>query len=224
MRRRLVLLSFAGITVGSGCTALLEASEEEDDQGEQVDTTDDTSVTFGEIIRFDDSYAIEMVIEEEEVEGLLILRVDGENFLQQFHDESGQDSFEFYSVDGDTYLVIDDMCYFDPSGQEVPEGPDPAAIDEDIDPNLEAIGTTEIDGTTVYRFDVIDSELDSSIAYYVEKESGYLRRVESDDLIVDFHSWGDIAAIEKPDLECYEIEDFPENEIADLPEDTVAED
>ena len=221
MRRRLVLLSFAGIPLASGCTALMESIDDGDDSANGTAPTDDDTVTFGDVIQLEESYAIEMSLDDEGTTGTLILTVDGANFSQEFVGESPDESFTVYSIDGDNFLVIEDMCYYEPGGDDEPDSPEAETFEEDIDHNLESVGITEIDGHEMHQFEADDAELDTTVTYYVARETGYLRRVESVEFTVDFHSWGAVDSIERPELECYEIDEIPDSEIEDLPEENV---
>ncbi|MDL5362429.1 hypothetical protein [Halalkalicoccus sp. NIPERK01] len=174
----------------------------------------ETSALFGQSARFADSYAFEMrSLETGETLGWSG-RVDGEDSYMRMEEDGG--AMEFYSVGGETYIVQDGGCFLmRPEEFEAAEGedvdePDMGAHEGEAaaHPELEAVGRDTIDGEEVYVFELSASEAsehDGAVTYYVSVETGYLRRVESEDTAMDFHSWGDVDPIEPPEMECMEM-------------------
>lgn len=174
----------------------------------------ETSALFGQSARFADSYAFEMrSLETGETLGWSG-RVDGEDSYMRMEDNGGV--MEFYSVGGETYTVQDGGCFLMRPGEfEGTEGEDVDEPDVGVHegeaaahPELEAVGRDTIDGEEVYVFELSASETaehDGAVTYYVSVETGYLRRVESEDTAMDFHSWGDVDPIEPPEMECMEM-------------------
>jgi len=119
---------------------------------------------------------------------------------------------ESYLVDGDGYVVTGDQCVEYPdlgAGFE-----SVAAVDADLDPDapaepeLAVTGRTTIDGRTVLVLELPAGELaadEAGVTYYVDDETRYLRRIEAETVVVDYHSWNEIDPIQVPDLDCRPI-------------------
>lgn len=174
----------------------------------------ETTALFGQSARFADSYAYEMQSLETGEPSGWSGRIDGEDSYMRMEDESGV--MEFYSIGDETYVVQNGGCFLTRSGEF--EGTESEDVDEpDVEahegaaaahPELEAIGRDTIDGEEVYVFELSASEAaehDDAVTYYVSVETGYLRRVESEDTAMDFHSWGEVDPIEPPEMECTEL-------------------
>ncbi|WP_336364404.1 hypothetical protein [Halalkalicoccus salilacus] len=222
-RRLLQAMAATGVVALAGCLGA-----ESDSDGASGDPVDDesggnggdggggaaeTTALFGQSARFADSYAYEMrSLETGEPSGWSG-RVDGEDSYMRMEDEGGV--MEIYSIDDETYVIQDGGCFLVRSGEfEGTEGedvdePDVEAHEEEAaaHPELEAVGRDTIDGEEVYVFELSASEAaehDDAVTYYVSVETGYLRRMESEDTAVDFHSWGNVDPIEPPEMECME--------------------
>lgn len=220
-RRLLQAIGATGVVALAGCLGA-----ESDSDGASADPADDgsggdggdgaaeTSALFGQSARFADSYAYEMrSLETGEPSGWSG-RVDGQDSYIRMEDEGGV--MEFYSIGDEAYIVQEGGCSLVRSGGfEGTEGED---VDEpDMEAHegaaaahseLEAVGRDTIDGEEVYVFELSANEAaehDGSVTYYVSVETGYLRRVESEDTAMDFHSWGEVDPIEPPEMECTEM-------------------
>lgn len=222
-RRLLQAMGAAGVVALAGCLGAESGSDgasgEPADDGSGGDGgggggAAETSALFGQSARFADSYAYEMrSLETGEPSGWSG-RVNGEDSYMRMEDDG--EVMEFYSIGDETYIVQDGGCLFMRS--EEFEGTEDETVDEpDMEdyeeeaaahPELEAAGRDTIDGEEVYVFELSASEAAEHgdvVTYYVSVETGYLRRVESEDTVMDFHSWGEVDPIAPPEMECTEM-------------------
>jgi hypothetical protein len=42
----------------------------------------------------------------------------------------------------------------------------------------------------------------TDVTIYISTQSGYIRRVETPQGTIEYHSWGEVGTIEAPDLDC----------------------
>ena len=137
------------------------------------------------------------------------------NMYMQVNSEGS--TFEFYNIGGDQYMVTSgqdgDFCMRNPE-RSIPDESqiDPGEYESTVSeyPDITASGTTTIDGEQVYIYE-LSSEMANreSVTYYVGVNSGYLRRIEYPDTVVNFHSWNDVGSIEAPDMECQDMSQMP---------------
>ena len=226
-RRRLLAGSVALATAGlAGCTGEWAGDDDADDTAD--DTADDDppgddhddgaddvgeSATLGETAQLGDidSVVFEMHSLDPAMDFEFVGRIHGANLYYEYAVE-GQ-TIEYYIVDGDFYMVMDDVCYANPG-----DGQDPAAMDPEDEvaigthedfiqdhPDVEWIDRDEIDGVAVYVYELGDDGMGGELTYYVETDTGLLRRVESGEFVIDYHSWGDADPVSAPDVECMEF-------------------
>lgn len=233
-RRKLLILlgslssaSVAGCVGGDDGDAESDSSDNADgdtpdsesDGGTSDDTSDssdgdgtDSGGMEGEINR-EESFVMEYEFQGEEFSGAgsSTIRVNGQNVYMTIE---GTMNVEAYFVDGDYYQVAGGQCFKNPQNMDLDTpGPVPEP-DGEWDPTAdipeEPDGTETIDGETmlVYNFGGTEESIYGSteLTAYVSEETGYLRRVESEEWQVDYHSWGDVDPIEAPDMECREVD------------------
>ena len=189
--------------------------EDDDEDTEEEDDDDSDTSRFEDVIAFADSYAYEGEMSDEgtgqefRMEG----RVAGGDSYMRMDDQEGV--MEIYTIEGETFFVEDEeQCFAMPGvdpAEEEPDDVDVGTHEEEVGahPELEAVGRDEIDGEEVYVFELTAEEAtahDDEVTYYVSVETGYLRRVETEDGVIDFHSWGEIDSIEPPEMECMEMD------------------
>lgn len=170
-------------------------------------------VLYGTVYSFEPNYAVDIEYSDPEngQSGSASGRYYGDDYYMRIEPDDVEDTFEKYFVDDDTYLVINEAeCVLNPgSGMEpdadVESETDAEARVNEPDPDLKPDGTTDIDGETVYIYEVTGEDIDGSRTFYVSVSTGYVRRVEGPGGTVDFHSWGEIDPISPPDLDCREI-------------------
>ncbi|MEY7850333.1 hypothetical protein AB7C87_14175 [Natrarchaeobius sp. A-rgal3] len=213
-----------GVSLGvvAGCLdddSAADGGNGSSDDGAGAESADDSAggangaasvgeTTFGDI-EFANSYAITMRFSElDGTEGEV--EMNGRFYQGDYYQEMTVDGrvMETYLVDGDDYVVTDEMCMKNPAPEADPAedaGPSENAYVENHEDragehaNVEAVGTDTIDGEEMYVFEIDESE---TITYYVSTETGYLRRIEIEAGTIDYHSWGEIDPIDPPEMEC----------------------
>ncbi|QSG05809.1 hypothetical protein [Halapricum desulfuricans] len=191
-----------GPTDGGGTTTDETTTEE---TGETT-TEEGPAVVFGDLYAMETNYVAEVEIDDPGV--TTEVRYYGDDWYQRFEDDEGN-RIELYRVDSDDYAVIDgEQCFRNPGASLTPD----ADVDSDAetygskpDVDLEPSGTDEIDGETVYVFDVSGPDVEGVLTFYVSASTGYLRRIEAEWGVIVFHSWGDVEPITPPDMECQEF-------------------
>jgi hypothetical protein len=159
------------------------------------------SNAFGETLKSESSYAFEGTADTGTSTGPIEGRIaDGDFYLRI--DPEDQEASEFYSVDGTQYVVSGGQCFI--TGQD--EDTAPARVKEDREENADVTpsGRETIDGQEVFVYE-IPTGAGGTATYYVSTDTGYPVRFESDDSELNFHSWGDVEAVEKPDMDCQEM-------------------
>ena len=225
-RRRLLTGSVALATAGlAGCTGDGSGDDDADDtandgmddgpSGDDQDGADDVggSATLGETADLGamDSVAFGMQSLDSAMEFEFTGRMHEGNLYYEYVVD-GQ-TIEYYLVDGDFYMVMDGMCFANPG-----EGQDPAEMDPEEEvaigthedfiqdhPDVEWVSRDEIDGVEVYVYEFGDDGMGGELTYYVEVDTGLLRRVRSTEFVIDYHSWGDADPVSAPDVECTEF-------------------
>lgn len=220
-RRRLLAGSVGIAAVGlAGC--IDEAVEIADDTAEDgaEDGTDDVddgvgddddpeNAALGDTVELGqtDSVAFEMRSLDPELDLRFGGRIHEGNFYYEYDVEDG--IVEYYYVDGTFYMVMEGFCIANPGDEEDPAEVDPEdefAIDtheteiEDHS-DLEWVDRDEIDGVPVYVYE-LGPEAD--LTYYVETETGLLRRVETTEFVIDYFDWGAVDPVSAPDMDCIE--------------------
>lgn len=216
-RRRFLLAATTVTLVGlAGCTG------DDDDAGDDPtpddgttpggdgtptpggdDTPTPTETTpLGDRMTWTDSFIAEATFDDPETgESMTITwEVDGENSRWTMTEP---DSMEFYQVDGTEYWVTDGQCFQNPTDVPSHSPFEPDEPDDELDEHadLEPAGSGEIEGEPVDMY-----ELEDGTRFFVEVDSGYLRRVTVDDFVLNYHSWGEAGPIEAPDMECQEFQ------------------
>ena len=222
-RRRLLTGSAALATAGlAGCTSddpgddTADDGTDDDPSGDDHDDGDDGvggSATLGETAQLGemDSVVFEMRSLDPAMDFEFVGRMHGGNLYYEYVFD--QQTIEYYLVDGDFYMVMDDVCVANPGDGQDPSQVDPedeVAIDThegfiQDHPDVEWARTDTIDGVEVYVFEFGDDGMGGELAYSVEVDTGLLRRVESGEFVIDYHSWGSADPVSAPDVECTEF-------------------
>ena len=209
-KRRILQLTGSAVVVGlAGCVG--NGDDDSGDDEPADDSVDDESAddepadgdpgdddpadgepTLQDVLRWEPSYIMELVVPL----GSGTITVNNGNTYTDWT-VNGVRS-EVYRVDGDEYIVVDGMCFI-PVGSSEGEIFEPERLRAEYG-DMVAVDADPIDGEAMYRFDVDDGSL------YVNTESGYPRRFESDEdgSVIDFHSWGETDPISPPDMDCIE--------------------
>ena len=233
MKRRKILLLGGTFIIGSvaGCaeeggdegskktTQVPEEEQEtvttdepEDTAGTEDGETGDT-IVYGNLYAFESNYAVEVEYSDPESgeSGKGSAKYYGDDYYMQVRPDESGDMFEVYHIENDDYYVInEDACYLNPGpamepDSDIKEESDAEGHGSKPDADLEPKGTTEIDGETVYIFEVTGEDVDGTLTLYVSASTGYLRRAEGEWGTADFYSWGEIDPISKPNMDCQEF-------------------
>lgn len=191
-----------------------------DDSDEPADDTDDSGsepALGGTDVRFADSFVIEAVFQDEQVgEIQLTMHQRGEDYYQKMEGVQGMGEMELYHVDGTNYQVFDGQCFKDEMDMETPDFETDMEEDDEfvsaLDSGPDDTGT--IDGEPVDIYEIYASDVahqDEDVTVYVSSSTGYIRRMESPSMTMDFHSWGDVAPISPPDMDCQEMGGMPDD-------------
>lgn len=192
-----------------------DSGDDNGDGGDGEGESGSDTAAFGEAVAFEDSYAMDIEYSDPETgeSGTVSARfADGNSYMEL---EGDGEQVEIYNVDGSTYMVTQGQCSRFPGSEGGNQFSPPVnprsgidAADEaaQANPNVQAAGTTTIDGETVYVYEFDGSEQDAeSATYYVSASTGYLRRVESETAQMDIHSWGEVDPISAPDMDCQDF-------------------
>lgn len=205
-------LDYSGTWSGSRVESVETPTKTSEETTEENGSDDTEAVTYGEIFTYVNNYAVEIELEDPDSgqTGSATAKYYGEDYYSRLDFDGTDETFEFYNVDGDKYLVIDgEQCYLNPGSAVMPDNDvqsesDAEAYDEKADINLEPSGTTEIDGESVYIFEITSPD-DDELTLYVSVETGYLRRAEATWGQADFFDWNEVDPITEPDMDCQEV-------------------
>jgi hypothetical protein len=163
---------------------------------------------LGDIIRFSDSYAMTTTVSENGQR----IEMSGRFFEGDVYWEFQQDGQQiaWYLIGDDGYVVMQGQCF---SGTNQSFGredvdPDGFSADASANPTIEPVGTETIDGEEVLVYELSPqgaADPSETLTYYVLADSGYLRRITSETIQWDFHSWGAVEPIQKPEGDCQPI-------------------
>lgn len=160
-------------------------------------------VVFGNLYASEPNYAAEIDVADQDT--TIQVRYYGDDWYQRYEDVEGN-RIELYRVDGDDYAIIDgEQCFVNPSESLTPDSEvesDAETYGSKPDVDLEPTGTDQIDGETVYVFEVSGPDVEGVLTFYVSASTGYLRRIEAEWGVIVFHSWGKVEPISPPDMEC----------------------
>lgn len=216
-RRNFLILGLgATSTALAGCmgNGQTENGQQQDTQDNQNQTNTQNqengqNVRFGDVVRFEDSFAVESSFEDEQGNQVSTTgRFHQGNFYYRV--DMDQQTMELYNVNGERYLVYGggESCMRDPSQQIDPSsgGLDPDTYQSDISEYSEitSTGRTTIDGEEMYIFE-FQPQQNNQTTYYVSVDTGYIRRMENQNTIINFHSWNNVDPINQPDMECQQM-------------------
>lgn len=201
----LCVVTIAGCTGDAGGTDD-EPPDETSHDGDQGGSDDGSS----EDVDREDSFVMEIRTGGSGTEREMTVRVNGQNSRTTF---DGEQDVEVFFVDGDVYQVVDGQCFTNPGEARMPDtGPAPEP-GEQWDPIADLPGDHDgretIDGREmlVYQYEPAEDTIYQGVPVtaYVDADTGYLRRVESEEWRVDYRSWGEVDPIEAPDMECQDF-------------------
>jgi hypothetical protein len=215
-RRSFLLVTMgAGVAGLAGCTGGGDGNggggtdEPNDSDGTPSEDNDDGSSgaggdELGDIVRWDDSFIADVTTEDSGTESAeATYRFNGANAHVTVR---GEEQADIYSVGEDVYVVTGGQCIVNPG--ESP-APDPGIEFQDREgfvggqPDLTPAGTDTIDGEEVFVYELVET---SDVAtLYVSRDTGYIRRAEYGNGVIDYRFWGEVDPIEPPDMNCQDI-------------------
>lgn len=164
----------------------------------------DTPVTAGDIeVRTEPNFRFRISFSTDQGTVTHEGRWHGDDFASTV---TGPDSSgEVYYVDGTSYVANQDACERLRSGGS---NYDTTAVDDSATrvqrfqewDDVTATDTATVDGETVYVFEV-DPEgrsISNPYTYYVNPTTGYVRRIEGPNFVVEYWDWGDVGPISAP--------------------------
>jgi hypothetical protein len=153
-------------------------------------------------VSFEDNYRFS--ISGPQMDAPITGAFDGENFFSVVTADG--ETITTYVVEGETYFVADGTCTQVPGSEgtagevNVESLADADSVEQDVtgsgSASLRPSGTTTIDGTRMYVYELEDG--DTTATYYIGVESRRLRRVESQGTVIDYTDWGSVEPITAP--------------------------
>jgi len=181
------------------------------DGDEGGDGTEASNPNLGESFVAADGFAFDGEVEGEQQASISGRFSRGDSYIRF---ESEEAEGEFYLVGDNQYLVTssggESFCIQNPDRTPPGEGQiDPGEYESTVSEHSDVTptGTTTIDGegVYVYEFDSSTAGQSGTVTYYVSVNSGYIRRVETEQSTFNFHSWNDVDPIEGPDVDCQDM-------------------
>jgi hypothetical protein len=188
-------------------------------------------VAVSDVLRFPAAYRFTVTTDANDAEanaGATVSgRVDGADLAVTTTAAGGQ--VETVVADGTLYVLADDTCRAYPDALDASEqtrgrfGKPPRG---NPDPKAEVVDRVTLDGreTLVLELAYRPPELPDparearrehaegvgverqrrrpTVTYLVDVETGYLRRLATTTTTVDYHSWGDVAPVDPPAVDC----------------------
>lgn len=191
-----------GTESGGGAEPTPGATEAADSDG-STDGNDDTSNQFGRVAQFPDSYAMTGTMRSEGRTVEMTGRFYQGDMYWSF-DQQGQ-QMEMYHIGNDTYTVAGGQCIRGSMQQGMDrEAVDPGRFSDrpQQNPDITPVGRDTIDGEEVLVYEISQGNSQEPVTYYILADSGYPRRIEAESMQWDFHSWGEIEPIQKPEGDC----------------------
>lgn len=173
------------------------------------------ATTLGNAFGMTEEFAFDTEVEGEQ-QATVSGRFHQGDMYMEFESEEGEG--EFYMTGEDQYMVMsgqrETLCIENPDSTRPDEGQvDPEDYESEVSEysDLTPTGRDTIDGEEVYVYELTPemTEQSETVTYYVGVNSGYLRRVESAEATVNFHSWNDVDPIDAPDMDCQDMSEMP---------------
>ncbi len=164
-----------------------------DDGGE---TTPDGEQTYADVHNYETSFTVEFDFDSPEP-AVGTQTVHEGDYHVAIETDDGV-TIEMYGVDGDLYQVAMGECIIEPGDPEQGEYVDANQELSDQMAEWTVTETTTIDGEEVYVFE------DGSETHYLSTATGYPVRIEWEEGVGEFHSWGETDPITPPDMDCEE--------------------
>ena len=219
-RRQLLGAMCSGLTVLAGCSSDQNSGSDATESGGGAEPTagpaettttdkstisgnDDRSTQFGEVTRFPESYAMKATVQSEGRTIEMSGRFNQGDMYWSF-DQQGQ-QMEMYRIGNSTYTVAGGQCFQGTMQQGMDRDEvDPGRFSDqpEENPDITPVGRDTIDGEEVLVYEISQGGSQEPVTYYILAESGYPRRIEAESMRWDFHSWGSVEPIQKPEADC----------------------
>lgn len=219
-RRQILGAACAGIALFSGCSSDQTSGSDGTEDGGGADVTpepsgatatdepanggtDSGSPQFGQTARFPDSYAMTATMRSE---GQTV-EMTGRFYQGDMYwsvNQQGQ-QMEMYHIGNSTYTVSGGQCFRGTMRQGMDRdevNPGRFSDQPRQNPDVTPVGRDTIDGEEVLVYEISQSGSREPVTYYILADSGYPRRIEAESMRWDFHSWGAVEPIQKPDGNC----------------------
>jgi hypothetical protein len=187
-----------------------DGTDGDTDGDDSTDGTDGSGLpTFDSVASVTDEYVIEIDLDDpsQNLTGSFTGRYKGENYYAHFVDDGSGTEWEVYSIDGDTYVVTGGECIKNPGSQAEPSVEIDTSVDEyeeQLPGDLQATGTTQINGEEAYIYETSFPQGVGDATLYISVESGYPLRMEADIGVFKYSNWDNVEPITEPDANCIE--------------------
>mgnify|MGYP002125597042 CR=1 FL=1 len=188
---------------GGGAETTPRATEATDTDISTADGDDGRSNRFGQVAQFPDSYAMTATMQSEGRTIEMTGRFYQGDMYWSF-DQQGQ-QMEMYHIGNSTYTVAGGQCLRGSMQRGMDRGEvDPGRFSDQPqrNPDITPVGRDTIDGEEVLVYEISQAGSQEPVTYYILAESGYPRRIEAESMQWDFHSWGSVDPIQKPEGDC----------------------
>lgn len=188
---------------GGGAEATPETTDSAGTDAPTDGGNDGSSSQFGQATTFPDSYAMTATMQS----GGQSIEMTGRFYQGDTYwsfEQQGQRT-EMYHIGNETYSVVGGQCFSGMMQQGMDRDEvDPSGFSERAreNPELTPAGRDTIDGEDVLVYELSQSGADDPVTYYILADSGYPRRIEAGSTQWDFHSWGSVDPIQKPEGNC----------------------
>lgn len=210
----------SGLIALAGCSSDQNSESDETESGggaeptpDQGETTtadalsgsgnDDRSTQFGQVTQFPESYAMTATMQSEGRTIEMTGRFYQGDMYWSF-DQQGQ-QMEMYHIGNSTYTVAGGQCLRGTMRQGMDRDEvDPGRFADQAEANsdLTPVGRDTIDSEEVLVYEISQAGSQAPVTYYILADSGYPRRIEAESMRWDFHSWGSVEPIQKPEGNC----------------------
>ena len=206
-RHLLKVLGTGAVATVAGCIdggegdGLLGADDDGSDGGSDDGAGEDGEPALEDVQESAESYVIEFELDELEEESPFdtwtgTQRVYGDD-IHFYLEADGEFFVEEFVVGDTTYTILEgDECF--------PEDRQPGDGELDVDPtdpdgteDANFLEESTLDGTDVYVF-----EDEDGYHIYTRQDTGWIVRVEGEDMVAEVHSWDEVDPIEPPEDRC----------------------
>lgn len=164
-------------------------------------------IRFGDVIQIGEAYHAQVVMRGGNGSTIRMAgRFYGEDYYLRIERDGAVS--EAYLVDDDRYVDVNGQCSQYPDvrvASQDASASDGRAGGIETSPQLTRAGSTTIDGREMLVFELLEDTFGGygdQLTYYVDPESGYLRRLEAGSITVDYYFRREVEPIVAPDMDC----------------------